>query len=119
MDGFVAEGAGENVFVVKGGVVYEPELTSALQGITRDTVHALAEDLGLRVLARRLTRDDVYLADEAFFCGTAAEITPIRELDRRTIGDGRRGPVTAALQRAYFAAARGADARYERWLTPV
>jgi branched-chain amino acid aminotransferase len=119
VDGFVAEGAGENLFVVKHGAVFEPELTSALAGITRDTVHALAAGLGLTVTARRLTRDDVYLADEAFFCGTAAEITPIRELDRRRIGDGRRGPLTTALQRAYFAAARGADQRYAAWLTPV
>ncbi len=119
VDGFVAEGSGENLFVVKRGTVYEPELTSALAGITRDTVHALAADLGLRVSAKRITRDDVYLADEAFFCGTAAEITPIRELDRRTIGDGRRGPVTAALQRAYFEAAGGADVRHAGWLTPV
>jgi branched-chain amino acid aminotransferase len=119
VDGFVAEGAGENLFVVKRGTILEPELASALAGITRDTVHRLAADLGHRVVARRLTRDDVYLADEAFFCGTAAEITPIREVDRRCIGAGRRGPVTTALQRAFFDAVGGRDARYAEWLTAV
>jgi branched-chain amino acid aminotransferase len=119
VDGFVAEGAGENLFVVKRGAILEPELASALAGITRDTVHRLAADLGHRVVARRLTRDDVYLADEAFFCGTAAEVTPIREVDRRAIGDGCRGPVTAELQRAFFDAVGGRDARYAEWLTAV
>jgi branched-chain amino acid aminotransferase len=119
VDGFVAEGAGENLFVVKRGTILEPELASALAGITRDTVRRLAADLGHSVVARRLTRDDVYLADEAFFCGTAAEITPIREVDGRAIGDGRRGPVTAELQRAFFDAVGGRDARYAEWLTAV
>jgi branched-chain amino acid aminotransferase len=119
VDGFVAEGPGENVFVVKDGRLYEPELTSALAGVTRDTVITLARDLGLEVTARRLTRDDVYIADEAFFCGTAAEVTPIVELDRRTIGGGGPGPVTRALQRAYFAAVSGRDPRHRDWLTPV
>jgi branched-chain amino acid aminotransferase len=119
VDGFVAEGAGENLFVVRRGTIVEPELASALAGITRDTVRRLAADLGYHVVACRLTRDDVYLADEAFFCGTAAEITPVREVDRRAIGDGRRGPVTAELQRAFFDAVGGRDARYAEWLTAV
>jgi branched-chain amino acid aminotransferase len=119
VDGFVAEGAGENLFVVKNGRLYEPELTSALAGITRDTVITLARERGYEVSARRLTRDDVYITDEAFFCGTAAEVTPIVELDRRTIGDGRPGPVTRAIQRAFFDVVSGRDARHRDWLTPV
>ena len=119
VDGFVAEGAGENLFIVKDGRLYEPELTSALIGITRDTVITLARERGYEVSARRLTRDDVYIADEAFFCGTAAEVTPIVELDRRTIGDGRPGPVTRAIQRAFFDVVSGRDARHRDWLTPV
>jgi branched-chain amino acid aminotransferase len=119
VDGFVAEGAGENLFIVRDGRLYEPELTSALAGITRDTVITLARERGYEVGARRLTRDDVYIADEAFFCGTAAEVTPIVELDRRTIGDGRPGPVTRAIQRAFFDAVSGRDARHRDWLTPV
>jgi branched-chain amino acid aminotransferase len=119
VDGFVAEGAGENLFVVKHGRLYEPEPTSALAGITRDSVIALARERGYEVSARRLTRDDVYIADEAFFCGTAAEVTPIVELDRRTIGDGGPGPVTRAIQRAFFDAVSGRDARHRDWLTPV
>jgi branched-chain amino acid aminotransferase len=94
VDGFVAEGAGENLFVVKDGVIYEPEIASALMGITRNTVITLAAELGYKVIAKRLTRDDIYIADEAFFTGTAAEVTPIRELDNRTIGAGSRGPIT-------------------------
>jgi len=119
VDGFVAEGSGENVFIVKNGRLYEPELTSALTGITRDTVITLARELGYEVVSRRLTRDDVYIADEAFFCGTAAEVTPIVELDRRAIGDGAPGPVTRALQRAFFDAVAGRDPRHRDWLTPV
>ena len=94
VDGYVAEGSGENLFIVKSGKLYEPELTSALIGVTRDAVITMARDMGLEVQAKRITRDDVYIADEAFFTGTAAEITPIRELDSRTIGSGRRGPIT-------------------------
>jgi branched-chain amino acid aminotransferase len=119
VDGFVAEGAGENLFIVKGGRLYEPELASALVGVTRDAVITLARERGLEVAARRLTRDDVYIADEAFFCGTAAEVTPIVELDRRAIGDGAPGPVTRRLQRAFFDAAAGRDPRHRDWLTPV
>lgn len=118
-DGFVAEGAGENLFIVKNGVIYEPEIASALTGITRSSVIRLASDLGLRVVTQRLTRDDIYIADEAFFTGTAAEVTPIRELDNRSIGSGGRGPITEKLQTAFFAAVKGEDSRYQDWLTPV
>ncbi|MFO1360927.1 MAG: branched-chain amino acid transaminase [Burkholderiales bacterium] len=119
VDGFVAEGAGENLFVVKDGRIYEPELTSALIGITRDSVIRLAADLGYEVRAKRITRDDLYIADEAFFTGTAAEVTPIREVDGRTIGAGRRGPVTARIQKAFFDLVNGKNRRYRHWLTPV
>jgi branched-chain amino acid aminotransferase len=117
--GFVAEGAGENLFIVKDGEVIEPELVSGLTGITRATVMELARDLGLTVSARPMTRDDVYLADEAFFTGTAAEVTPIRELDGRTIGAGRRGPVTEKIQTLFFDVVNGRAEKYQRWLTAV
>src|SRR5438132_9629443 len=119
VDGFVAEGSGENLFVVKNGKLYEPELTSALVGITRDSVITLANDLGIEVQAKRMTRDDVYIADEAFFTGTAAEVTPIRELDNRPIGAGRRGPVTQKLQTMFFDAVNGRSPKYVSWLTPI
>jgi branched-chain amino acid aminotransferase len=119
VDGYVAEGAGENLFLVKNGKLYEPELTSALIGVTRDAVIQLARDAGLEVQARRLTRDDVYVADEAFFTGTAAEVTPIRELDGRAIGSGRRGPVTEKLQSMFFDVVNGRNAKYAHWLTQV
>ena len=119
VDGFVAEGAGENLFMVKNGRIYEPELTSALSGITRDTVIALAKDLGYEVEARRLTRDDIYIADEAFFTGTAAEVTPIRELDNRVIGAGKRGPVTQKIQQAFFDVVSGRNAKHQSWLADV
>ncbi len=119
VDGFVAEGAGENLFVVKNGRIYEPELTSALIGITRETVIQLAADLGYTVTARRITRDDLYIADEAFFTGTAAEVTPIREVDRRTIGAGRRGPITTKIQKAFFDLVNGRNRKHKAWLTPV
>ena len=118
-DGFVAEGSGENIFIVKNGVLYEPEIASALTGITRDSVHAIAADLGLQVHTRRLTRDDLYIADEAFFTGTAAEVTPIREIDNRRIGQGSRGPVTEKLQKAFFDVVNGRNAKYLHWLTKV
>jgi branched-chain amino acid aminotransferase len=118
-DGFVAEGAGENIFIVKDGALIEPEIASALTGITRSTIHALAADLGIPVLSRRLTRDDIYIADEAFFTGTAAEVTPIREVDNRTIGSGRRGSVTERLQSAFFDAVNGRDRLHQDWLTVV
>jgi branched-chain amino acid aminotransferase len=119
VDGFVAEGAGENIFIVKDGVIYEPELTSALTGITRSSVIELAEGLGYQVKAKRLTRDDIYIADECFFTGTAAEVTPIRELDGRQIGAGKAGPITKVLQKAFFDVVTGKDRKHKHWLTPV
>lgn len=119
VDGFVAEGAGENLFMVKDGKIYEPELTSALIGITRRSVIEIANELGYSVEARRLTRDDLYLADELFFTGTAAEVTPIRELDNRQIGSGSRGPITAKIQQAFFDVVRGKNKKHASWLTPV
>jgi branched-chain amino acid aminotransferase len=118
-EGFVAEGAGENLFIVRDGVIYEPEIASALTGITRATVIALAKDLGYQVVSKRLTRDDIYIADEAFFTGTAAEVTPIRELDNRTIGEGKRGPVTAKLQALFFDVVNGKVPEREDWLAFV
>ena len=117
--GFVAEGAGENVFIVRDGRLIEPELVSGLTGITRATVHELARELGIPVLSQPMTRDDVYLADEAFFTGTAAEITPIREVDGRVIGAGRRGPVTERIQNLFFEAVNGRAEKYKHWLTLV
>ena len=119
VDGFVAEGAGENLFIVKDGVIYEPEIASALTGITRNTIHRLAKDLDLALVTRRLTRDDVYIADEAFFTGTAAEVTPIRELDGRVIGAGKRGPITEKLQTAFFDIVNGRAEKYNDWLAYV
>jgi branched-chain amino acid aminotransferase len=118
-EGFVAEGAGENLFVVREGQLFEPELVSGLTGITRRTVIELARDIGLQVQSMPMTRDDVYLADEAFFSGTAAEITPIRELDGRPIGAGTRGPLTEKIQGLFFDAVNGRSPRYREWLTPV
>jgi branched-chain amino acid aminotransferase len=120
VDGFVAEGAGENLFMIRDGKVYEPEIASALTGITRSTVHTLVEDLlGMPVVAKRLTRDDLYIADELFFTGTAAEVTPIREVDGRQIGIGKRGAVTTKIQKAFFDVVNGKNAKYRSWLTPV
>jgi len=119
VDGFVAEGAGENLFIVKDGCIYEPEIASALVGITRSTIISLAKDMGLEGKSKRLTRDDVYIADEAFFTGKAAEVTPIRELDNRVIGSGTRGPLTQELQKRYFDVVYGRNDKYESWLTRV
>jgi branched-chain amino acid aminotransferase len=119
VDGFVAEGAGENLFIVKDGVIYEPEIASALIGITRASVITLAKELGYTVVSKRLTRDDVYIADEAFFTGTAAEVTPIRELDNRQIGEGSRGPITTKIQSLFFDVVNGKVPAYADWLTPV
>ena len=119
VDGYVAEGSGENIFVVSDGIVYTPELTSALDGITRNTILRLAADMGISVIEKRITRDEVYIADEAFFTGTAAEVTPIRELDGRKIGSGRRGPITEKLQTTYFDVVHGRNEKYTSWLTPV
>jgi len=118
-EGYVSEGAGENVFIVRNGVIYTPDVASCLDGITRDAVITIAHDLGIEVREKRITRDEVYCADEAFFTGTAAEITPIREVDDRTIGSGRRGPVTEKLQGVFFDIVGGRAQRYAQWLTPV
>ena len=118
--GFVSEGAGENIFVIREGVLHTPDLSSgALNGITRKTVFAICEDLGLTIKEKRITRDEVYIADEAFFSGTAAEVTPIRELDGVTIGPGHRGPITERIQNAFFDIVSGRNAKYGQWLTPV
>ncbi|MFN9211547.1 MAG: branched-chain amino acid transaminase [Betaproteobacteria bacterium] len=117
--GFVAEGAGENLFIVRDGKVYEPQMVSGLIGITRRSVIELATTLGYTVEPMLMTRDDVYLADEAFFTGTAAEITPIRELDGRPIGQGSRGPVTEKIQTLFFDVVNGRDARFAHWLARV
>ncbi|MGO4332270.1 branched-chain amino acid transaminase [Cupriavidus sp. 2TAF22] len=118
-EGYVSEGSGENVFVVRDGVIYTPDLASCLDGITRDAILTIAGDLGIPVREKRITRDEVYCADEAFFTGTAAEVTPIRELDDRLIGEGRRGPVTKRVQDAFFAAVGGTSEQYKHWLTLV
>lgn len=119
VDGYVAEGSGENIFVVKNGKLFTPDLTSCLEGITRASIIELAGELGIPVIEKRITRDEVYCADEAFFTGTAAEVTPIRELDNRSIGEGRRGPVTAGLQKKFFDCVTGKDANHQDWLTLV
>jgi len=119
VDGFVAEGSGENVFIIRNGKLYTPELTSALEGITRDTIVQLANEIGLPVIEKRITRDEVYCADEAFFTGTAAEVTPIRELDNRSIGEGTRGPITTRLQAMYFDCVTGKAPGHMEWLTLV
>ena len=119
-EGYVAEGSGENIFVIRDGKIYTPELTSCLDGITRRTVIELVkEELGLDVIEKRITRDEVYIADEAFFTGTAAEVLPIRELDGRQIGTGRRGPITEKLQSLYFDQVTGKRAEHPEWLAPV
>ena len=119
VDGFVAEGSGENVFIIRKGKLFTPDLTSALEGITRDTIVQLAKEIGLEVIEKRITRDEVYTADEAFFSGTAAEVTPIRELDNRNIGTGTRGPITEKLQAMYFDVVKGKSAKHTDWLTLV
>ena len=118
-DGYVAEGSGENVFMVRKGVIKTPPLTSILDGITRDTIIQLAAVTGMRLVEERFTRDELYVADEAFFTGTAAEITPIREVDNRSIGDGKPGPITKELQSAFFDIVHGRDNRHSDWLTFV
>ncbi len=118
-EGYVAEGAGENLFIVRDGKIFTPELTSALDGITWRSIQILCAEHGIPVEARKITRDDVYIADEAFFTGTAAEVTPIRELDGRIIGEGTRGPITEKLQAAFFDIVYGRNAKYHSWLTPV
>jgi branched-chain amino acid aminotransferase len=118
--GFVSEGAGENIFIIKKGVVYTPDLSAgALNGITRDTIFAICSDLGLTLKEKRITRDEVYISEEAFFTGTAAEVTPIRELDRVQLGAGVRGPVTEKIQAAFFDIVNGRNPKYAEWLTKV
>jgi len=122
--GFVSEGAGENLFIIKGGVVYTPDLSAgALNGITRNTIFHICQDLGLPLVEKRITRDEVYICDEAFFTGTAAEVTPIRELDRIELGAadyvGRRGPITEKIQSAFFDIVNGRNPKYAHWLSLV
>jgi branched-chain amino acid aminotransferase len=119
VDGYVAEGSGENIFIVRNGTLYTPDLTVALDGITRGTIMTLAKDFNIPIIEKRLTRDEIYVADEAFFTGTAAELTPIRELDRRQIGDGTVGPITRQLQKTYFDCVTGKNPQYAHWLTLV
>ncbi len=116
-EGYVAEGSGENIFVIRDDVIYTPEVTSALNGITRKTIFTLARDAGYPVVEKRLTRDEVYIADEAFFTGTAAEVTPISELDNRPIGSGTRGPITEQLQKDYFDLVHGRNEKHLDLLT--
>ncbi len=123
-NGFVSEGAGENLFIVKNGVVYTPDMSAgALNGITRNTVFSICADLGLKVVEKRITRDEVYICDEAFFTGTAAEVTPIRELDRIELGAGAyvgtRGPITEKIQAAFFDIVNGRNPKYAEWLSKV
>jgi branched-chain amino acid aminotransferase len=118
-EGYVSEGSGENFFMVRNGIVYTPDLASCLDGITRDSIIEIAQDLGFKVKEKRLTRDEVYTADEAFFTGTAAEVTPIRELDDRMIGDGLKGPITKQIQDVFFSTVYGKNERYKSWLTAV
>jgi branched-chain amino acid aminotransferase len=118
-DGYVSEGAGENVFLVRNGKIYTPDMASCLDGITRDAALTMARDLGIEVIEKRITRDEMYCADEAFFTGTAAEVTPIRELDNRTIGSGKRGPVTEKIQSMFFDVVNGRAPQYQHWLTLV
>ena len=116
-EGYVMEGTGENVFVIRNGTIFTPDLTSALEGITRDTVVTLINELGLELIEKRITRDEIYISDEAFFTGTAAEVTPIAELDGRLIGSGTRGPITAKIQARYFDCVQGREPEHIDWLT--
>jgi branched-chain amino acid aminotransferase len=119
-NGYVSEGSGENIFVVRKGVITTPDLScSILEGITRDTVITLARELGMTVVEGRLTRDQLWLADEVFFTGTAAEVTPVREVDNRTVGDGTVGPLTKRIQQRFFEVVRGSDTSHPEWLTKV
>jgi branched-chain amino acid aminotransferase len=119
VEGYVAEGSGENIFIVKQGKLYTPDLTSCLEGITRASVIELAAEIGIPVIEKRITRDEIYCADEAFFTGTAAEVTPIRELDNRMIGVGKRGPITTQIQTLFFDCVKGRAKNHAGWLTYV
>ncbi len=118
-DGYVAEGSGENIFIIKQGKIFTPDLTACLEGISRASVIELANEIGIPVIEKRITRDEVYCADEAFFTGTAAEVTPIRELDNRMIGDGKRGPITTQIQSMFFDCVKGKSQKHMDWLTFV
>lgn len=118
-EGYVAEGSGENIFLVRDGVIYTPSLSSALNGITRSTIKTLATEMGLEIIEKNITRDEVYIADEVFFTGSAAEVTPIRELDNRQIGTGTRGAITEKLQTAYFDLVHGRTSTHDAWLSYV
>jgi len=118
-EGYVAEGSGENIFIIREGKMYTPELTSCLDGLTRRTIFSFAEELGVEIVEKRLTRDEVYVADEAFFTGTAAEVLPIRDLDGRKIGTGKRGELTEKFQTMYFDAVKGRRAQNSDWLSFV
>lgn len=118
-EGYVAEGSGENIFIIRDNVIYTPELTSCLDGITRKTIMSFAEELGYKVIEKRISRDEVYVADEAFFTGTAAEVLPIQSLDNRIIGEGHRGPITEKLQSMYFNQVMGKRTDHSEWQTPV
>ncbi len=118
-DGYVAEGSGENIFWAKDNVIYTTPLPTVLRGITRASIMELAQDMGYKVVEKRAARDELYLADEVWFCGTAAEITPVREIDGHTIGQGERGPIAKALQEKFFAVVQGKEPMYEKWLTRV
>lgn len=118
-EGYVAEGSGENIFIIRDNIMYTPDLTSALEGITRETIMQFALENNITVKEKRITRDEVYIADEAFFTGTAAEVTPIRELDNRQIGDGMRGPITEKLQKLYFDCVEGKLDQYQDWLSYI
>ena len=118
-NGMVAECSGENIFIVRRGVLKTPPLVSVLEGITRDSVIRIARDKGIEVIETSLTRDELYCADEVFLTGTAAELTPVREIDDREIGSGSRGPVTKTIQTTFFDAVKGRDRKYESWLTRV
>lgn len=119
VDGYVAEGSGENIFIIKHDKIYTPDMTSCLEGITRASIIELAEEIGIPVIEKRITRDEIYCADEAFFTGTAAEVTPIRELDNRIIGNGKRGPITTRLQAMFFDCVSGKANNHANWLTYV
>jgi branched-chain amino acid aminotransferase len=118
-EGYVSEASGENIFIVRNGVLKTTPLTSVLEGITRDAVIRIAEDKGIRVKEERFTRDELYIAEEAFFTGTAAEVTPIREVDGRRIGEGRPGDVTRSIQKEFFDIVKGENTKYRRWLTTI
>ena len=118
-EGYVAEGSGENIFLIRNGMLLTPDLTSALDGITRNTIFRLAQEIGLEIREKRITRDEVYIADEAFFTGTAAEVTPIREVDNRVIGNGKRGPITEKLQAMYFDVVHGRKNLHPEWLSHI